>query len=37
MLVQGLTPEDFKAEYLRWIWSGKKSIIHCMADFSHYE
>ncbi|RMU37975.1 hypothetical protein ALP32_200208 [Pseudomonas avellanae] len=28
MLVQRLTPEDFKAEYLRWRWSGKKSITH---------
>lgn len=37
MLVQRLTPEDFKAESLRWRWGGKKSITNCMAEFSDYE
>jgi len=37
MLVQRLTPDEFKAVYLRWRWSGKKSITHCMAEFSDYE
>lgn len=37
MSVKGLTLLDFKSEYLRWIWDGKKSIISCMAEFSDYE
>lgn len=37
MLIQRLTPEAFKAKYLRQGWNGKVLITHCMVEFFKYE